>query len=87
MDVAWASDERWRALGNRACFIEAPEICVEVISPSNSEEEIREKMALYFDAGAAEVWICGVFGKMTFFGAGSTSLDRSQMCADFPAQI
>src|SRR5205085_2576322 len=66
-DVAWASAERWKKLEMGVCFILAPEICVEVISPSNSEEEIREKMALYFDAGAREVWVCGIFGEMTFF--------------------
>jgi len=34
----------------------APEICVEVISPRNSPEEMAEKRALYFAAGADEVW-------------------------------
>jgi Uma2 family endonuclease len=87
VDVAWASPGCWAALGNRTCFIKAPEICVEVISPGNSEEEIREKMALYFDAGAKEVWICGIFGKLTFHGAGAVPLQRSELCPDFPAQI
>src|SRR5216117_2179435 len=57
-DVAWASRERMRELGNRVCFPLAPEICVEVLSPSNTEAEIQEKMALYLDAGAKEVWVC-----------------------------
>ena len=86
-DVAWVSQERWRDLGNRACFLHSPEICVEVISPSNSEKEIREKTALYFDAGAEEVWHCGTFGKMTFLGPNSILLERSQLCPDFPDQI
>jgi Uma2 family endonuclease len=33
----------------------APEICIEILSPSNSAAEIAEKRVLYFDAGAAEV--------------------------------
>src|SRR5688500_1322189 len=66
-DVAWASDESMRALGNRACFPRAPEICVEVISPSNSKAEVAEKMALYFDAGAKEVWLCAPSGEMSFY--------------------
>jgi Uma2 family endonuclease len=82
-DVVWVSQQRWRELGNRACFVQAPEICVEVISPGNSEEEIREKIDLYFDAGAQEVWTCGAFGQMTFFGPGSAPLDKSRFCADF----
>src|SRR3989454_7888678 len=57
-DVAWASPERMRELGELVCFPDSPEICVEVLSPSNTDVEIREKMALYFDAGAREVWLC-----------------------------
>jgi Uma2 family endonuclease len=86
-DVAWVSDENWRSLGNRACFIQAPEICVEIISPSNSEEEIREKMALYFDAGAQEVWICGVFGQMNFHAEASRLLSQSALCPKFPNEV
>jgi Uma2 family endonuclease len=86
-DVAWASPECWKELGNRSCFIRCPEICVEVLSPSNSDDEIREKMALYFDAGAREVWICGLFGAMSFFQPGSVPIPRSVLCPDFPEQI
>lgn len=86
-DVAWASAERWRELGNRACFTVAPEICVEVLSPSNSEEEIDEKRALYFGAGAVEVWVCGLFGQMSFFGKGGEKLERSGLCSEFPGEI
>jgi Uma2 family endonuclease len=87
VDVAWSSRERRREAGNRSCFIQAPEICVEIISPSNSEGEIREKMALYFDAGAHEVWICGAFGKMTFFGPGSKPMKLSKLCPKFPTEV
>jgi Uma2 family endonuclease len=87
IDVAWASRELRREVGNRSCFIQAPEICVEILSPSNSDAEIKEKMALYFDAGALEVWICGVFGKMTFFGSDSKAMKRSKLCPKFPTQI
>jgi Uma2 family endonuclease len=87
VDVAWATSESWSQMGNRAVFIRAPEICVEVISPSNSEAEIREKMALYFDAGAKEVWICGIFGAITFYGPGSVVRPQSELCPNFPSQI
>ena len=40
-DVAWASPESMRVLGARVCFPSSPEICVEVLSPSNTEAEIR----------------------------------------------
>ena len=87
-DVAWASADCLRELGNRTCFPRAPEICVEVLSPSNSAAEIREKTALYFDAGAKEVWHCSTAGKMTFIGADRTApLAKSKLCPNFLAQI
>lgn len=87
-DVAWASPERMKELGNRVCFARSPEICVEVISPGNTDGEIREKMALYFDAGASEVWLCENSGKMKFFLSPTAPSTRaSKLCADFPAQV
>jgi len=87
-DVAWASPECMRELGDRVCFPRAPEVCVEVLSPSNTEAEMREKMALYFDAGAREVWLCGATGAMSFFGPGTPRpLNASQLCPQFPKQI
>ena len=86
-DVAWASPERMADLGNRSCFPRSPEICVEVLSPSSSEAEIREETALYFDAGALEVWICDSFGNVTFFGPDQAKLTASTLCPDFPAEV
>lgn len=87
-DVAWASSEVMAELGNRVCFPRAPEICVEVISPSNTEAEIREKVALYFDAGAKEVWTCSISGAMSFFSAkGGRPLRASQLCPPMPKRI
>src|SRR3954466_8878939 len=86
-DVAWASPERIRELGDQVCFPQAPEICVEVISPSNSKAEIDEKMTLYFDAGAKEVWLCAVSGAMSFFAPGRQSLRASRLCRGFPKRI
>src|SRR5664279_30652 len=65
-DVAWASAVRLRELGNRACFPRAPELCVEVLSPGDTNSEVQEKIALYFDAGAHEVWLCAQSGAMKF---------------------
>ena len=87
-DVAWASPECLQELGNKACFLRAPEICVEVVSPGNTQAEIQEKTALYFDAGAQEVWHCGDGGKMTFLAlAKNEPLRKSQMCPDFPERV
>jgi Uma2 family endonuclease len=87
-DVAWASPECLKELGNRICFPRSPEICVEVLSPGNTDSEIQEKIALYFDAGAKEVWLCDTSGAMKFFlSAGSRAARVSNLCADFPARV
>jgi Uma2 family endonuclease len=87
-DVAWASADRLRELGDQACFRRAPEICVEVFSPGNTEAELREKMALYFDAGAREVWLCSESGTMRFFCAGEPEpIPASRLCPEFPPQV
>jgi hypothetical protein len=38
-----------------------------VISPSITAEEIAEKRAFYFEAGAKEVWLCDMDGRMSFY--------------------
>ena len=86
-DVAWASPECMLELGDRVCFPNAPEICVEVLSPSNTGAEIQEKMKLYFDAGAKEVWVCAGSGAMSFFGVATKPLAASGLCPDFPKQV
>jgi len=87
-DGAWASPECMRELGNRVCFPRSPEICVEVLSPSNTKAEIDEKKALYFDAGAKEVWICAKSGVMSFFSLEApASTGASRLCPKFPKRI
>jgi Uma2 family endonuclease len=87
-DVAWASPDRIRELGDQVCFRRAPEICVEVFSPGNTEAELREKMALYFDAGAQEVWFCSESGVMRFFPPGASEpIPASRLCPEFPPQV
>lgn len=56
-DVAWASDEFIAEHGLTTPFQKAPEICVEVVSPRNSKQEIELKVELYLAKGAHEVWV------------------------------
>ena len=87
-DVAWASSGRVHELGERTCFTQAPEICVEVLSPSNSEAEIEERLTLYLDAVAEEVWICDLSGQMRFRASGNpVPLDASSICPQFPKKV
>ncbi len=61
-DVAWASAAFMARHGDATPFAQAPEICVEVRSASNTDAEMAHKTALYLEAGAVEVWIVGEAG-------------------------
>jgi Uma2 family endonuclease len=88
-DVAWMSLQRWQPVRRSVAFPVAPEVCVEILSPSNSREEMLEKMQLYFAKGAQEVWLCDEDGRFEFFTAVSAphALPHSQLCPDFPQSI
>ena len=87
-DVAWISRARLAKIGENVCLTKAPEICVEVLSPDNTRLEMRDKKALYFAAGAREVWFCDGKGKMTFFrGATSAGERASTFCPQFPGLV
>ncbi len=66
-DVAWASDEFIAEFADKTPYPKAPEICVEVVSPGNSKAEIAEKIRLYLEKGALEVWIINEYSKISFF--------------------
>ena len=85
-DLAWASIAKARAALAAEIFESAPEICVEVLSPSNDPDEIEAKITLYFEAGAEEVWICDNGGRMRFLDAAGT-LSASRLLPDFPLSI
>jgi Uma2 family endonuclease len=56
-DVAFVSRRRWDATPDDDNLHGSPEIVIEVLSPSNTKAEIREKAALYLSTGAQEFWI------------------------------
>ena len=66
-DVAWASDEFYAEFGEKTPYPKAPEICVEVKSPANSRAEMDEKIRLYLEKGASEVWIVDEYAKVAFY--------------------
>ncbi len=57
-DVVWCSKEFIKQHGYETPYLQAPEICIAIVSPSNSKQEMTEKVRLYLDAGAVEVWVC-----------------------------
>lgn len=84
-DVAWATTNTVRKVKDEVECSIAPEICVEVISTSNTEDEMKEKADLYFEKGAREVWICEN-GVMRFYNAGG-KMEKSVLAPDFPKKI
>ena len=86
-DVIWASNAMRRAQRKEASFTRAPELCVEVVSPSNTRREINQKRRLYFEVGAQEVWLCDKEGAMTFYTDNEAIVPRSILCPEFPTHI
>ena len=86
-DAAWISARYAAELEGQhpAALERAPEICIEVLSPSNTAEEMAEKRALYLEAGAQEVWLCGLDGKIAFYTPGPSA--QSAICIGFPGKI
>jgi Uma2 family endonuclease len=72
-DVVWCSPmylERHREAlaGWAASLPQAPEICIEVLSPSNLPAEMREKAQFYVTAGAREAWLVFSDGRIEVHG-------------------
>jgi Uma2 family endonuclease len=88
-DVGWVSKKRLLLIGGRTALKGAPEICVEVISPSNKRGEIEEKRRLYFEAGAKEVWVCDKKGRLLFFIKDEPDSDAggSLICPKMPKTV
>ena len=81
-DVAWASPEFMAAYGEITPYTHAPEICVELVAPSDTPAEIAEKTRAYIAAGAHEVWTVSDAGALRYFGAAG-----EKPKSDFPVRI
>lgn len=85
-DVVWLSEKFSTKHGYKTPYVTAPEICVEIVSPSNSKKEMEEKMSLYFEQGAKEVWFCNEKGRVKFF-IKKGAITKSKLAPDFPSLI
>lgn len=84
-DVVWASAEFRKRHKRSSPLPQAPEICVEIISPSNVEAEISEKIRAYLAAGAEEVWLVAQTGKVRFIdGSGEKPQSRFPVMLTLP---
>jgi Uma2 family endonuclease len=87
-DVAAMAGERARRHRGAASLSEAPAICIEVLSWSNTPGEMDEKRRLYAAKGCLEFWTCSEEGQMTFFDAATGRiLPQSVLCPAFPTLI
>jgi len=86
LDVVWMSRARAAAMqdtGDPSML--APEICVEVLSESNTVEEMTETRVLYREAGAEEVWLVEHNGRIRFFG--EEEMKHSAIAPECPARV
>jgi len=85
-DVAWISLEIFNRIKDETECSIAPEVCVEILSSANTNEEMKDKKELYFSMGAKEVWICYKTGNLRFFLPGE-EIEKSNLFPNFPKKI
>lgn len=85
-DVVWASEERLNTIRHESECSIAPEICIEIFSESNTENEMKNKKMLYFERGAEEFWLCGEDGTIRFFDKNG-QMECSSIIPKFPTKI
>lgn len=56
-DIAWVRPGRAPVRAPEGFIPGAPDLAVEVLSPSNRPGGVREKIAQYFEAGTSAVWL------------------------------
>ena len=59
-DVAFIANERWpwnRPAPDETPWNIVPDLAIEVVSPSNTFNEVMRKLRLYFRAGVRQVWL------------------------------
>lgn len=87
-DVVWASEAFMAQFGEITPYMRAPEICVEIASPSNPPGEIEEKTRAYLEAGAREVWIVALQGTIRYFaGSGEQATTGFPVAVSLPPPI
>ena len=80
-DVVWASAEFIVEFGYTTPYIKAPELCIEIVSPSDSKQEVAQKTELYLARGAQEVWIVHEGAEIDIF-THTGQLTKSQFSDD-----
>lgn len=86
-NVCWCKNAAdFLQLRGEVAALKAPEICVEIISASNSLAEMEQKRDLYFEAGCQEFILVDRKTPVTFFGP-EGQVQESAFAPGFPAKI
>ncbi|MCA1853073.1 MAG: Uma2 family endonuclease [Beggiatoa sp.] len=95
-DVVWCSPAFLITHGGElddwaAALSQAPDLCVEVRSPSNPDQqvgygELQERIALFLASGAREAWILHPTGRVDCFGADGP-LTASRIVPDWAQSV
>ena len=85
-DVVWASAAFVAEHGYATPYNKVPELCVEIVSPSNSKQEMAQKTELYLAKGAQEVWVI-YEGTMIDIFDHAGKREHSQFSQDLTEQV
>ena len=87
-DVVWMTPERWARCKDQTPLENVPDVCVEVVSPGNTREEILMKVNAYLRGGAREAIVVGLRGEIEFFGPkGKLEASALGIRLELPAEL
>lgn len=86
-DIAFVSQARWDATDEDDNLHGSPELVIEVLSPSNTKSEIRDKAALCLSTGAAEFWVVDPKRKSITVTLGSGETGVYEVGDQIPIQL
>ncbi|MBS1874596.1 MAG: Uma2 family endonuclease [Acidobacteria bacterium] len=72
-DVGWVINDRWTAVGGRQCLIGAPDLVIEVLSPSNTAMEMLDREEICLRNGAKQFWTVNIETKTVKVNGGPAS--------------
>ncbi len=87
-DVVWVDRQTETYIADQSAMARAPEICIEILSPSNSATDIDSRRNDLAAVGCLEFWTCTEAGEILFFNARDGSrLPASRIAPDFPSTL
>jgi Uma2 family endonuclease len=90
-DVAYISSAREHTIPDDAYITGAPDLVVEILSPSNSRQEINDKMAICLNNGCVSFWVVDPKRKRVSVTEGNVTRHYDEVgiisCSLFSGQI